>query len=89
MANAELEAADLHLESVYSCKKVASFGENEVEIFCDEVLRVQNTEAVFTDVYCQVYFSLDDLTSQTIFNEESLEVSPLDTVANYRTRIQV
>ena len=89
MSNAELEASDHGLESVYSCKKVASFGGNEVEIFCDEVLKVQNTEAVFTDVYCQVYFSLEDLSSQTIFNEESLEASPLDTVANYRTRIQV
>ena len=60
-----------------------------MEIFCDEVLKLQNKEAIFTDVYCQVYFSLENLEDQSIFNEEALETSPLNTMANYRTRLQV
>ena len=74
---------------MYSCKKVAAFGKNEIEIFADELVQIQNKEAIYKDVYIQVYFSTENLTSQSIFNEESLESAPLDSVANYRTRIQV
>ena len=89
MTNGELEATDRCLDSVYSCKKVAAFENNEIEVFADEILQIQNREAVYRDFYVQVYFSTENLVNQYIFNESALEAAPLNSVANYRTRIQV
>ena len=89
MSNQELEANEDRTESVYSCKKVASFEDHPVEMYADEVVQVTNREVVYTDLYVQLYFNMDNLPSQKIFNEEALEVSPLDTPANYRTKFQV
>lgn len=58
-------------------------------MFADEVLQAKNREVIYTDLYVQLYFNMDNLPSQKIFNEEALEVSPLDTPANYRTKFQV
>lgn len=58
-------------------------------MFCDEILQVTNREVIYTDLYVQLYFNMDNLTSQKIFNEEALEASPLDTPANYRNKFQV
>ena len=77
------------MESVYANDKIAAFGGNDVEVFCEEVLKVNNKEAVYTDLRVQTYFSMEDLGKQEIFNVDSLETSPLNTCANYRNRIQV
>ena len=84
-----MEASEDRTESVYSCKKVASFENHPVEMYADEVIQMNNREVIYTDLYVQLYFNMDDLPSQKIFNEEALEVSPLDTPANYRTKFQV
>ena len=77
------------IESVYSCKKIAPFNEGPVEIFADEIVQITNKEVIYSDIFVQMFFNMDNLPSQTIFNEETLEASPLDTPANYRTRFQV
>ena len=65
------------------------FSSNEVELYADEVLKITNDEATYVDLYVQAYFSFDDLGDQKIFNEDELEVAPLGSPANYRTRVQV
>ena len=77
------------IESVYSCKKIAAFEDSPVEAYADEIVQITNNEVIYTDLFVQVYFNMDNLPSQSIFNEEELETSPLDTPANYRTRLQV
>ena len=62
---------------------------NEIELYADEVLKITNDEASYVDLYVQAYFSFDDLGDQKIFNEDELEVAPLGSPANYRTRVQV
>ena len=62
---------------------------NDVEIYADEVLKITNDEATYVDLYVQAYFSFDDLGDQKIFNENELEMAPLGSPANYRTRVQV
>lgn len=89
LSNQELEANEDRTQAVYSCKKVASFEEGPVEFFADEIIQVSNNEVIYTDLFVQLYFNMDNLPSQKIFNEEALEASPLDTPANYRTRFQV
>ena len=61
----------------------------DIEVFADEVCRIQNTEAVYSDKFVQVFFSDDKLEDPSLFNESELESSELGTFANYRGKIQV
>lgn len=60
-----------------------------MEIFADELVRVENTEVIYRDLMVQVYFCEDMLGDPTIFNNDELEESPLGTLANYRIKIMV
>ena len=89
LSNPELDAA-LSVEKLFSCKKVERFSSNATEIYCDEILRIENEEVIYSDILVQALFSMDDeLGDPRIFNESVLEPVPLGTPASYRMRIQV
>ena len=77
------------MDGIFTFRKIESFSNNDIEVFANEVVRVENAEVIYTDVAVQVYFSMENLGDQEIFNEPDLEVQPLGTCGNYRLRIQV
>ena len=68
---------------------MANFADNKVEIFVDEVLKIENREASFAEYAVQVIFSMEELGDQRIFQESSLESAPFGTNSNYRRKLQV
>ena len=88
-SNNELDASDIELDGLYTFKSIHDFDDNKVETFADEVMRVENSEVVFTEYAVQVLFCMDRLGDQRIYCETSLEQSPFGTNSNYRTKILV
>ena len=80
---------NLKPKQIYTVKDADVFANGDIEVFADEVCRIQNTEVIFTDKFVQVFFSPEKLDDPTLFNETELEASELGSFANYRAKIQV
>ena len=89
MTDRELRESVQEKKVIFSVKGLNQFKEGDTEIFVDEITRIQNTEAVFSDRYVQVFFSEDGLFDPTLFDVPSLEEAPLGSYASYRNKIMV
>ena len=82
-------ASDKQLFTVESKEDINKFKLNEVELFARETVRIENSECVYVDLKVEALFSEESLGDPRIFNNESLEQSPLGSLANYRSKISV
>ena len=89
MTDRELTESAQEKKVIFSVKGLNQFKEGDTEIYVDELTRIQNTEAVFSDKYVQVFFSEDGLFDPTLFDVSSLEEAPLGSYASYRNKIMV
>ena len=77
------------VENIFSVKDIESFKGGEIEIFVDELTKIQNKEAVFSDNMVQVFFDDEGLFDPCLFNEQALEEEILGSYASYRNKIMV
>ena len=89
MRNHELEASDSGIKNIFTVKDIENFAGGEIEIFTDEITKIENTEAVFSDSCVQVFFDDQGLFDPCIFNEQALEEDILGSYASYRNKIMV
>ena len=81
--------SDNGIKQIFTVKDNEAFNGNEIEVFVDEMVRITNAEATFTDKYVQVFFSEVNLNDPSLFNEQELEESQLGSLANYRSKVMV
>ena len=77
------------MDGIYTFKKLQDFDGNKVEVFADEVMKVENAEASYAEFAVQLVFSTENLGDQRIYCETALEQAPFGTHANYRSKLQV
>ena len=80
---------DVDQIQIVSLDNVAEFVKGEVEIFANEVTRMESPEVIYSDKRVQVMFAEAGLTDPTIFNEQTLEECQLGSFASYRNKIMV
>lgn len=81
--------SNLETIPIFTFKKSACFSDNAIEVYADEIERVENRETIYSDLLVQVYFSQNELGDPAIFNNEELECSPLGSLSYYREKIMV
>ena len=89
MTDMELNAGNPSRKNIFSVKDIEKFVNGDIEVFCDELTRIENKEAVFSDKYVQVFFCDDGLSDPSLFNEQALEEATLGSYASYRNKIMV
>ena len=89
MKNSELGASDAASKNIFTVKDIEKFEGGEVECFIDEITRIENSEAVFSDNCVQVFFDEKGLFDPCLFNEQILEEELLGSYASYRNKIMV
>ena len=89
MKNSELETSDIVSENIFSVKDVENFSKGAIEVFVDELTRIENKEVVFSDYMVQVFFDDEGLFDPCLFNEQALEEEILGSYASYRNKIMV
>lgn len=89
MKNHELDASDDASKNIFTVKDIENFNGGEIEVFTDELTRIENAEAVFSDNCVQVFFDDQGLFDPALFNEQSLEEDVLGSYASYRNKIMV
>ena len=89
MTNQELNAGNVTRKNIFSVKDVERFAGGDIEIFSDELTRIENDEVIFSDKYIQVFFSEEGLADPSLFNEQTLEEAVLGSFASYRNKIMV
>lgn len=89
MTDQELNASRPNRMNIFSVKDIERFADGDIEIFTDELTRIENKEAVFSDKYVQVFFSDEGLSDPSLFNEQTLEEAVLGSYASYRNKIMV
>ena len=89
MRNHELEASDTVAKNIFTVKDIEKFNGGEIECFIDELTRIENSEAVFSDYCVQVFFDDQGLFDPCLFNEQTLEEDVLGSFASYRNKIMV
>ena len=89
MKNHELEASDSVAKNIFTVKDIEKFNGGEIECFIDELTRIENSEAVFSDYCVQVFFDDQGLFDPCLFNEQTLEEDVLGSFACYRNKIMV
>ena len=82
-------SSDLQLMTIKSEGDIDKYKNNEVELFAREVVRIENDECVYIDLKVDALFNEEALGDPNIFNNESLETSPLGSLSNYRQKIMV
>ena len=85
----ELTNADNNTNVLYTDLEKEKFQANGIEVQCNEILRIESQDLVYTDKVVQVLFSGDDLIDPRIFNSSELESTPLGSMASYRNKIMV
>ena len=85
----ELTNSDTDTNVLYSDEDKEKFNGNEIEVQCDEIIRIESHDVVYTDKIVQVLFSGDDLVDPNIFNSSELESTTLGSMASYRNKIMV
>ena len=89
MRNNELEATKNVSDNIFTVKDVEKFAEGAIEVFIDELTKIENKEVVFSDNMVQVYFDDEGLFDPCLFNEQALEEDALGSYASYRNKIMV
>ena len=89
MTDQELNSGKLLKKNIFTVKDIEKFSGGDVEIFVDELTRIENKEAIFTDKYVQVFFCDEGLSDPSLFNEQTLEEAILGSHASYRNKIMV
>lgn len=89
MSDQELNVGDSARKNIFTVKDVEKFANGDIEIFTDELTRIENKEAVFTDKCVQVFFCDEGLADPSLFNEQALEEALLGSYASYRNKIMV
>ena len=89
MNDSELNSGKTNRKNIFSVKDIEKFTNGDIEIFTDELTRIENKEAVFSDKYVQVFFSDEGLSDPSLFNEQALEEAILGSYASYRNKIMV
>ena len=89
MKNSELETSDIVSENIFSVKDVENFSKGAIEVFVDELTRIENKEVVFSDYMVQVFFDDEGLFDPCLFNEQALKEEILGSYASYRNKIMV
>ena len=74
---------------MFTVKDVESFNDGTVEVFIDELTKIENKEVVFSDNMVQVFFDDEGLFDPKLFNEQTLEEEVLGSIASYRNKIIV
>ena len=89
MSDQELTAGNPTRKNIFTVKDVENFVNGDIEVFTDELTRIENDEVIFSDKYVQVFFSEDGLSDPSLFNEQALEEALLGSFASYRNKIMV
>ena len=89
MSDQELNSGDKKRKNIFTVKDIEKFESGDIEIFTDELTRIVNKEAVFSDKYVQVFFCDEGLSDPSLFNEQELEEALLGSYASYRNKIMV